>query len=114
MLDKLITILVNLWIYDLEVLTKPWVLYTIIPAILYVCLMLCKWLIITIPVWLPFAMIIDAFGGKKPKENSKRFEASIEHQTDVTTGGKCPFGFSGNAENTNPKHIEEKRDGAVQ
>jgi len=35
----------------------PWLTWTLIPAIFYIWLLLIKYLLLTIPVWLPFAII---------------------------------------------------------
>lgn len=49
-MDKLIEVLVNLWLYDIGVLTTPWVYQTVIPAILYSIFMFFKWAFLLMPI----------------------------------------------------------------
>jgi hypothetical protein len=56
-MDKLIEILVNLWLYDIEIITTPWVYFTVFPAILYSIFMFFKWAIILMPILLPLSVI---------------------------------------------------------
>ena len=42
--------------YDWSVFTKPWVLYTVIPAILYLVLFFVKWYILLAPITIPISV----------------------------------------------------------
>ena len=42
--------------YDWSVFTKPWVLYTVLPAILYLILFFVKWYILLAPITIPIAV----------------------------------------------------------
>ena len=42
--------------YDWDVFTRPWVLYTIIPAILYLVLFFVKWYILLAPITIPISV----------------------------------------------------------
>lgn len=57
-LDQLITRLIDLWMADIQVLTTPWVYLWVLPALLYLPFMILKWLMLTVPVWLPLAMAL--------------------------------------------------------
>ena len=52
------------WIYDIETLSEPWVIYTIFPAVSYAVFMLIKWFMLTCPIWMPFAAIIQIIKSK--------------------------------------------------
>jgi hypothetical protein len=69
--EKYFTILLNMFEYDMEVMSKPWMIYTIIPIVGYFIFFLFKWAALTTPFWMPFALIIGAHkaGKKKDKEN---------------------------------------------
>jgi len=60
-MNKIFEILIDLYIYDVEVLSQPWVLWTIVPGILYMCFMFLKWTVLTCPLWLPITIILGAF-----------------------------------------------------
>jgi hypothetical protein len=61
-MDKIVEVLVNQWLYDISVLSDPWVLYTVAPAVFYSIFMVLKWAVLTIPVWVPLSRAIN-FGG---------------------------------------------------
>jgi len=42
--------------YDWSVFTKPWVLYTVLPAILYLILFFVKWYILLAPITIPISV----------------------------------------------------------
>ena len=42
---------------DWVIFTDPWILYTIVPAILYLVFFVIKWYILLIPVTLPLSLI---------------------------------------------------------
>ena len=42
--------------YDWDVFTRPWVLYTIIPAILYLVIFFVKWYILLAPITIPISV----------------------------------------------------------
>jgi len=60
--DKIIEILFNLWKYDIEVFSQPWMYYWLcIPAATYLAFFFIKWSVLTAPIWLPISIIIKSF-----------------------------------------------------
>lgn len=64
-------ILFDLWKYDIEIFTWLfsnsfyWVV-SWIPALIYLCFFSVKWLVLTVPLYMPFAVIIAS--GRKNRE----------------------------------------------
>lgn len=56
-MKRLTDLLIDLWIYDVEVLSSGWVLYTVVPAMFYMAFMMIKWGILTCPLWIPSILI---------------------------------------------------------
>ena len=50
-MQKLIEVLVSLWLYDIDILSQWWVIVTVFPALLYFAFMIIKWTILTCPLW---------------------------------------------------------------
>jgi hypothetical protein len=62
--QKILDVIANQWIYDIETLSNGWVLYPVVPAILYSIFMIIKWMVLTIPLWLPLGLLIREIKGK--------------------------------------------------
>lgn len=60
-MEKIIDVLSEQWIYDIEIMSKGWVVWSIIPALLYFVFMIFKWIILTLPILLPATIIAGAF-----------------------------------------------------
>jgi hypothetical protein len=61
--DNLLGVLYRLWLYDIEVLSQPWMYWcALIPAILYAMFVLLKWAILTAPIWLPVMIVFSVLG----------------------------------------------------
>jgi hypothetical protein len=61
LLVTLATVLVDQWIWDVEVLSNPWMYYPLlIPVMFYVPFFFMKWMILTAPFWLPIYITIMA------------------------------------------------------
>jgi hypothetical protein len=58
--------------YDMEIMSKPWMIYTIIPIVGYFIFFLFKWAVLTTPIWMPFTLIIGANRAVKKKEKEKQ------------------------------------------
>jgi hypothetical protein len=55
-MQRLIDLLITLYEYDVAWLTTPWVIYTVVPALLYTAFMAVKWAVLTMPLWLPLSL----------------------------------------------------------
>lgn len=52
----------NAFKYDMDVFSQGWIYYwMLVPAICYFIFFIMKWIIITLPFWLPFRIIFDSF-----------------------------------------------------
>jgi hypothetical protein len=61
-----------LWLqfqYDWSILSNPWVLYTIIPAVLYVVFFMAKWWILLVPITLPLTIISSRGSTSSPNSS---------------------------------------------
>lgn len=56
-MDRILDMLADQWLYDVSVLSQGWMIFTIFPAMLYMVFMIFKWTILTMPVWIPFAVV---------------------------------------------------------
>lgn len=57
-MNQVIDMLVSQWLYDVSVLSTPWVLYTVVPALFYLMFMPFKWATLTLPAWLPVRLMV--------------------------------------------------------
>ncbi len=59
-MKKIIDTLTDQWLYDVEVLSQPWMYWCLlIPVIYYVIFMFIKWAVLTCPLWLPVVLMIQ-------------------------------------------------------
>lgn len=61
--------------YDWSVFSNPWVLYTIIPALLYLLFFIVKWYVLLAPITIPITtytqgLLRVAQGGTDKKDNT--------------------------------------------
>lgn len=56
-MNRILDMLAYQWLYDVSVLSQGWMIFTIFPAMLYMVFMIFKWTILTMPVWIPFAVV---------------------------------------------------------
>ena len=64
-MNQIIETLVELWRYDLEIFSQPWIYWCLcVPAAAYLGFFFVKWTVVTAPLWLPFVIIIRAFKSK--------------------------------------------------
>jgi len=60
-IEKYLTIILAMFEKDIEIMSTPWVLYTVIPMVGYLVFFFVKWAVLTAPVWMPFAIIARSF-----------------------------------------------------
>jgi hypothetical protein len=56
-MNRILDMLADQWLYDVSVLSQGWMIFTIFPAMFYMVFMVFKWTILTMPVWIPFAVV---------------------------------------------------------
>jgi hypothetical protein len=65
-IDKYLSLLWEIFQYDINILSRPWMYYwVLIPAIGYLVFFFIKWAVITTPLWLPVALALSSFKGRR-------------------------------------------------
>jgi len=61
-MSEIVQVLVDHWKYDLEMFSQTW-FYTwlLVPFIGYLVFFVLKWIVITVPFWLPLKMVVGGF-----------------------------------------------------
>ena len=74
-LDKIAMALAEQWLYDIEVFSQWWMYACLlIPASLYLCFFIIKWIFLTLPIWLPTVLVIAVLKGATTSETKKKKE----------------------------------------
>lgn len=58
-MGEIIDRLIQQYLFDLSTLSQAWMYWFVIPALLYIPFMILKWAVLTLPAWLPFAIVIS-------------------------------------------------------
>ena len=62
MIERIGEVLIQHWEYDIAVMSQPWMYWWfLVPIIFYVAFFFVKWAVLTAPVWLPFALVVQSF-----------------------------------------------------
>lgn len=65
-MDRVINILIEQWVYDIAVMSNPWMyIPLLIPIGFYLGFFFIKWCVLTAPAWLPVAMVASVFRRNK-------------------------------------------------
>jgi hypothetical protein len=64
-LDNLFSKLLELWLYDISIMSQSWMYWLVIPAISYSVFMILKWFVLTSPIWIPISIIFSSFNSIK-------------------------------------------------
>lgn len=66
MIDTILQTLLKCWLYDVAVFSSPWLYIPfLIPAVCYLTFFCVKWMVLTLPVWLPIRLALDGIQGRK-------------------------------------------------
>ena len=71
--------------YDWSVLSNPWVLYTVIPAIFYLVFFLIKWWVLLAPITVPITTFTH--GLKQVKDSKKPEKVTVKDQLEQLLKG---------------------------
>lgn len=63
-IDKYVSYILNGFLSDVEGFNHWWMLF-ILPAAIYFMFIVLKYLVLTIPIWLPLSLILSSFKRKK-------------------------------------------------
>lgn len=59
-LEKILNTLTEQWLFDVYVFSQWWLYVPLaIPAVLYLSFFILKWVFLTLPLWIPFYMILN-------------------------------------------------------
>lgn len=75
---KLLELIESIWIEDLVTTTwlfHRWWAYSVVPIMLYLMFLCLKWLIISVPIWLPIVTIAGAFRKVRPEQKSEHIKS---------------------------------------
>ncbi len=64
-IEKYLTILLNLFEQDLVIMSQTWMYYTVVPIIGYRIFFFFKWAVLTTPVWMPFSIVAGTLRTRK-------------------------------------------------
>lgn len=65
-MERIIDILIKCYEYDVSVFSEPWMYIPfLIPIMFYLVFFFLKWIVLTAPLWLPFAMILKVVKSEK-------------------------------------------------
>ena len=70
--EKYFEILLGMFQYDMEIMSKPWMIYTIVPIVGYLVFFFVKWAVLTAPIWMPFTIILSALRVRKNKSGKNK------------------------------------------
>lgn len=61
-MEQVIEVLVSFWLFDVAVFSSVWLYIPfMIPFTFYLVFFMIKWVVLTLPVWMPFMMLIRAW-----------------------------------------------------
>ena len=64
-MHKILDVLADQWCFDIEILSQPWMYYwALVPAACYLAFFVVKWTFLTMPAWLPFAIVASVLKEK--------------------------------------------------
>jgi hypothetical protein len=64
-MDRIFEILIQQYEYDVNAMSQPWMYWVLfIPILLYMTFFICKWVVLTAPVWIPIVLVVQAFRKK--------------------------------------------------
>ena len=70
-LNEYLTFLWSQFQYDWSVLSNPWMLYTVIPDLVYLLFFVVKWWVLLIPVTLPCTILSRYWKREEEEKNVK-------------------------------------------
>ena len=76
-MDTLNEYLVLLWDqfqYDWSVLSTPWILYTVFPALFYLVFFTIKWWVLLVPITLPVTILSGYFNTNRVDNRKDKFK----------------------------------------
>jgi hypothetical protein len=62
MIEQLMEMIISFYLFDIAVFTSIWLYIPLmIPFVFYLIFFVFKWMILTLPIWLPFSLIVNSF-----------------------------------------------------
>jgi hypothetical protein len=61
-MQQILDMLASQWLFDVNALSQPWMYWwALVPAVAYASFMFLKWVVLTMPVWVPLAIVVLIF-----------------------------------------------------
>ena len=73
-LNEYLVFLWNQFQYDWSILSTPWVLYTVLPAVSYLVFFTIKWWVLLVPVTLPVTILSGYFNTDRTEDRKDKFK----------------------------------------
>ncbi len=73
-------ILLRCFQFDMMVFTTPAMYYWVIPIIFYIHFFILKWVILTIPIWISFVIVISFIYNYKIAKEYKLLDKSYQYE----------------------------------
>ena len=71
--------LAQLYLWDLDVMSEPQMYYyLLLPIACFLVFFVVKWLFLTLPAWLPVAILIAVFRGDSSKSATRRSKRYLQ------------------------------------
>ena len=73
-LNEYLAFLWNQFQYDWSILSTPWILYTVLPAVSYLVFFTIKWWVLLVPVTLPVTILSGYFNTDRTEDRKDKFK----------------------------------------
>jgi len=70
-MNRIGEILIRCYEFDVETLSQPWMYWCVLPVLFYAAFMSVKWTFLTLPAWMPLAIVAKAFRSQ-PEERKQQ------------------------------------------
>ena len=91
-MEMLLNKLAELWLQDIEIFSQPYMYWWLfIPFLIYFSFFVCKWCILTLPVWLPMVLVVSMAHPNKNNNEEEDIKNDGENNStpNVPRPGNC-------------------------
>jgi len=90
-IGKYLDFLWNSFQYDITVFSHGWLYYwLLIPAIGYAAFFVLKWVFLTVPLWMPFAILVRLFNPPVPNCRNCAYRTILDTEPGLEEGEYVP------------------------
>ena len=73
--------------YDWSVFSNPWILYTVIPAVMYLLFFILKWFVLLAPVTIPIFTLTHGLSQSKSNDDIRPKKEKVKDQLEQLLKG---------------------------